>query len=70
MTAVDCAAASPTLTIANRDGAMVVDLAGSAAQSRGPMEVEDYVELDGENQNEQIFDATDLTITRNGHRIR
>jgi hypothetical protein len=52
----------PYVVIANRDGPVHVTLlCGSQCPT---IHVGDYLELDGEKQSEQAFDATEVTVSR------
>jgi hypothetical protein len=68
--AVTCDADPPTITIANRDGDVDIHLQGDAAQACRSARVGDYLEADGEKQNEQLYDASDVTLHRDGERVR
>lgn len=68
--AVACDAPAPAVIVANRDGSVTVELAGQAATLCGVVHPGDYVEAEGEKQTEAYFLATEVTITRNGRRIR
>jgi len=59
----------PYVVIANRDGLVEVRLLGEAATSAGSIQVGDYLQVEGEKQTEALFEATDVTITRNGQRV-
>ena len=67
---VRCDAEWPSVVIANRDGAVEVRLTKDAVSACRSIQVGDYLEVDGEKQHEQLYDATDVTITRNGDRVR
>jgi hypothetical protein len=60
--AVVCDAEPPTITSANRDGMVDVHLIGDAVESCASARVGDYLEADGEKQNEQLYHATDVTL--------
>jgi hypothetical protein len=47
ITAVDCTASTPTISIANRDGIVAVELQGDAVQECGDATVGAYLEADG-----------------------
>ena len=66
----DCAAAWPSVTIANRDGNVVLRLLHEAKDSCHVVQPGDYVEAIGEKQHEQLYDAHQLTVRRNGSRVR
>ena len=51
------------MIIANKDGLVKVILLGDAAKAAGSIRVGDYLEADGEKQNEQLFEATDVSIS-------
>jgi hypothetical protein len=65
-----CDSAWPTVTIATRDGASAIRLAKGVADLCPSIRSGDYLEADGEKQDEQLFDADDITVIRSGHRIR
>ena len=52
---------SPTV-----DGLVKVVLFKDAANAAGSIRVGDYLEADGEKQHEQLFEATDVSISRGG----
>jgi hypothetical protein len=64
ITAVDCTASTPTISIANRDGTVVVELQGDAAQACGTATVGAYLEADGTKQSEQRFTADSITVRK------
>ena len=66
----DCAAPIPTVTIKNRDGEVVLQLLHDAKDSCGLVQPGDYVEAIGEKQHEQLYDAHQVTVRRNGTRVR
>jgi subtilisin family serine protease len=68
--AVKCDADWPTITIANRDGLVDVRLVHDAVESCSSAREGDYLEADGEKQNEQLYDASDITLHRDGQRVR
>ena len=70
VTAVACDAAIPTITIANRDGLVEVQLLHEAAQSCGSAQAGDYLEADGVKQTEQLFEADSVTLRRGGQRVK
>ena len=51
----------PTITIANRDGNVVVVLSGDALAAARYIKVGDYVTAEGEKQHELLFWASDLS---------
>jgi hypothetical protein len=65
-----CDAAWPSVVIANRDGDVEVRLVKDAVSACRSIQAGDYLEVDGEKQTEQLFDASDVTITRGGSRVR
>jgi hypothetical protein len=70
VTAVACDAAIPTITIANRDGLVEIQLLHEAAESCSSARVGDYLEADGVKQTEQLFDADTVTLRRGGQRVK
>jgi hypothetical protein len=66
----DCQAPIPTVTIANRDGDVVLQLLHDARGSCGLVQPGDYVEAIGEKQHELLYEAHQLTVRRNGTRVR
>lgn len=54
------------VVIANRHGLVTVILYGDAQQSAGSIKVGDYLEADGEKIHEQLFEATDVSVSRPG----
>jgi hypothetical protein len=54
----------PYVVIANKDGLVKVILLGDAAKAAGSIRVGDYLEADGEKQNEHLFEATDISVSR------
>jgi hypothetical protein len=68
--ASDCAATIPTVTIANRDGNVVLNLLHDARDVCRLVQPGDYVEAIGEKQHEQLYDVDQLTVRRNGTRVR
>jgi len=64
VTALACDGSTPTITIANRDGLVEVQLFHDAAKTCGSVKVGDYVQADGEKVNENLFLADDLSISR------
>jgi len=65
-----CEGDVPSVTIANRDGRVVIRLLHDAVASCGLVKPGDYVEAIGEKQHEQLYDADQLTVWRNGARVR
>lgn len=61
--ALACDRRPPALSLANRDGSVTVQLLDDAATVCESVRVGDYVEADGEKIHEQLFEATDLTIS-------
>ena len=59
----------PSVIIANRDGEVEVRLTREAQAACRSIEVGDYLEADGEKQHEFLFDASDVTVTRNGQKV-
>jgi hypothetical protein len=66
----NCDAEWPTVTIASRDGNVVLRLLYDAKDSCKLVQPGDYVEVIGEKQNELLYDAHQLTVRRNGTRVR
>ncbi|MFN8633394.1 MAG: hypothetical protein U0893_06025 [Chloroflexota bacterium] len=66
----NCDAQIPTVTIANRDGTVVLNLLHDAKDACALVKPGDYVEAIGEKQNEQLYDAHQITVRRNGVRVR
>jgi hypothetical protein len=66
----NCDAEWPSVTIANRDGDVVLRLIHDAKASCRLVQPGDYVEAIGEKQHEQLYDAHQLTVRRNGTRVR
>jgi hypothetical protein len=66
VTAVACDLAPPTVTLANRDGLVEVRRLGDAARSCGSIHVGDYVDVEGQKVNEQLYEATDISAKRPG----
>ena len=61
VTEVHLDASPPYVVLANRDGPVVVRLFRG---SQCPViRVGDYIEVDGEKQHEQLFDAEQVTVT-------
>jgi hypothetical protein len=54
---------TPTITVANADGNVVVELRGDAVALAQYIRVGDYVVVVGEKQHELSFWATDLSVT-------
>jgi hypothetical protein len=52
----------PYVVIGNRDGAVRVNLL--CGDQCPTIKVGDYIEVDGENQNEQLFDAEQVTVKK------
>jgi hypothetical protein len=67
--AVHPEARPPYVVIADRDGLVQVNLIGDAASSAGSIQVGDYLQVEGEKQTEALFEASEVTITRNGQRV-
>ncbi|MCC6420546.1 MAG: hypothetical protein IT429_20100, partial [Gemmataceae bacterium] len=59
--AIDLNGQPPTITIANRDGNVVVVLSGDALADARYIKVGDYVEASGEKQHELLFWASGLS---------
>jgi hypothetical protein len=59
---VRCDAPIPTMVVANRDGNVELRLLKDAAPACGSIKVGDYLEAEGEKQNEQLYDITDLSV--------
>jgi hypothetical protein len=70
VTAIACDAAIPSITIANRDGLVEVQLLHDAALSCSSAQVGDYLEAAGEKQTEQSFEADTITLHRGGQPLR
>jgi CSLREA domain-containing protein len=70
VTAVACDASIPTITIANRDGLVEIQLLHEAVQSCSSARIGDYLEADGVKQTEQLFDADTITLRRGGQRVK
>jgi hypothetical protein len=60
-------AAPPFLVIGTRDGRQTVHINGDDWPD---VRVGDYVEVDGVKENEQLFEAETITVTRAGQRVR
>lgn len=65
-----CDASIPTVTIANRDGAVVLQLLHDAKLACETVRPGDYIEAVGEKQHEQLYEVDQLTVRRNGARVR
>jgi hypothetical protein len=65
-----CEDSIPTITIANRDGQVVLRLHHDAKLACEIVRPGDYVEAVGEKQHEQLYDVDQLTVRRNGARVR
>ena len=65
-----CDAAIPTVTIANRDGNVVLQLHHDAKLACELVRPGDYIEAVGEKQHEQLYEVDQLTVRRNGARVR
>jgi hypothetical protein len=63
---VHCEASWPNVVIANRDGEVQVRLVKDAVSACPSIQVGDYLEADGEKQNEQLFDADTVEVHRGG----
>jgi hypothetical protein len=61
VTAINLGDEPPTITIANRDGLVVVVLSGDALTVARYLKVGDYVTAEGEKQHELLFWASDLS---------
>jgi len=61
VTAINLGDQPPTITIANRDGLVVVVLSGDALTVARYLKVGDYVTAAGEKQHELLFWASDLS---------
>ena len=59
--ALDLGSQPPTMTIANRDGNVVVVLSGDALKAAQYIKVGNYVTATGEKQHELLFWADDLS---------
>jgi hypothetical protein len=68
--ATRCDADIPTVLIANRDGEVTIRLLGETAARCESVLPGDYLEVDGEKINEQLYEADGLTITRGGRTVR
>jgi hypothetical protein len=66
----NCDAEWPSVTIANRDGNVVLRLIHDAKGGCRLVQPGDYVEAIGEKQHEQLYDAHQLRVRRNGTRVR
>lgn len=66
----DCSAPIPTVTIASRDGGVVLQLFHDARLACETVRPGDYVEAVGEKQHEQLYEVDQLTVRRNGTRVR
>jgi hypothetical protein len=58
----------PYVVVAMRDGKQTVRL--SCGDDCPEIRVGDYIEADGSKENEQLFDAESIVVTRNGQRVR
>lgn len=65
-----CDGDMPTVTIANRDGHVVLRLLREAKQSCSLVKPGDYVEAIGEKQHELLYDVDQMTVHRSGTRVR
>jgi len=68
--AIRCETDPPDVLIANRDGSQRVRLLDETAAQCGSIWVGDYLEIEGVKENEQLFDAEEVTIWRASRRIR
>jgi len=57
-----CDASPPSVEIANRDGRIAILLIGEASTTCGSIAVGDYLDVSGEKQTEQLFEADGVTI--------
>jgi CSLREA domain-containing protein len=62
--ATSCDADQPSVTIANRDGTVVVTLLGEAQAVCGSLYPGQYLELDGVKVNEALFEAESVEVSR------
>ena len=62
--ATACDADVPNVTIANRDGAVVVQLTGDARGACASLRSGQYLEADGVKVNESLFDAETVEVSR------
>jgi hypothetical protein len=62
--ATECGAEPPSVTIANRDGKVLIRLFKDAAGVCREARPGDYLEVDGEKVHEALFEAYDATVTR------
>lgn len=58
----------PYIVIGTRDGLERVNL--PCGRDCPAIQVGDYVEADGQKQNEALFDATDITVWRDGKKVK
>lgn len=58
----------PFVVVGMRDGAQTVRL--SCGDDCPDIKVGDYIEAEGVKENEQLFDAESVVVTRNGQRVR
>lgn len=65
-----CDASIPTVTIANRDGNVVLQLSHDAKLACGSVRPGDYIEATGDKQHEQLYDVDQMTVRRIGTRVR
>jgi len=68
--ATRCEAAPPEVTIGNRDGEVTVRLLHEAAAPCRSIRPGWYLEAEGEKQHEFLFDAHDISISRERTRTR
>jgi hypothetical protein len=64
------AADIPYVVIGTIDGEQRVRLHRDAQATCSSIRIGDYLEADGEKQNELLFDADDVTIRRGGSRVK
>jgi hypothetical protein len=60
----------PYIVVATRDGKVQIRLTGQARAFAGAIRVGDYVEVDGAKENEQLFNAETIAVTRGGQTVR
>lgn len=65
-----CVGDPASITIANRDGQVVLRLHHDARDSCALVRAGDYVEAVGEKQHEQLYDVDQLVVRRGGARVR
>lgn len=64
VTRVDCVASPPTVTLANRDGEVTVVLHHAAQEVCGSIGIGAYIEVDGQKENERLYFADDVSISK------